>query len=107
VDPLTETPKRYDLQDIFEALLNSEYVYFQPPESVKLSYPCIIYKRDKLEATHANNMTYTHLTRYQVTVIDKDPDSELPKSVLELPLCNHVQNFITDGLNHDVFELYY
>jgi hypothetical protein len=97
--------KRKELQDIFLGIC--DHVYFQPPESIKLTYPCIIYKRDKMDTKYANNKKYAHLMRYQVKVIDNDPDSDLPSSVLELSLCNHVQNFVTDGLNHDVFELYY
>jgi hypothetical protein len=82
-------------------------VYFQPPESLAITYPCIVYRRDKIEAKHANDKTYSSMTRYQVTTIDQNPDSALPNSVLELPFCAHERAFAHDGLNHDVFSLYH
>lgn len=98
---------RLDLHTILTNLLGSTYVYFQPPESIKLEYPCIVYKKDKLEAKYANDQKYTHSTRYQVTTITRDPDSQLPGSVFDLPLCDHERNFVSEGLIHDVFILYY
>ena len=82
-------------------------VYFQPPPSVKIEYPCIIYKRDTIKAKFANNATYSNKTRYQVTAIDRDPDVAWQSGLLDLPLCRHIRNFATEGLNHDVFEIYY
>jgi hypothetical protein len=68
---------------------------------------CIVYKRDILEAKFANDAKYANKTRYQVTAIDEDPDSTWWLGIFQLPLCKHVRNFIVDGLNHDVFELYF
>lgn len=34
---------RLDLQTFLEELLESKNVYFQPPESVKMKYPAIVY----------------------------------------------------------------
>jgi hypothetical protein len=97
--------KRSDLHDKLLSICNN--VYFQPPESLKLIYPCIKYKIEKLDSRYANDKKYSHLTRYQIMVIDRDPDSTLPSVVHELPFCNHDRNYISDGLNHSVFELYY
>jgi hypothetical protein len=99
--------KRLNLQADLETLLGSENVYFQPPESLKLHYPCIKYKQDKLEARYANNKKYSHLTRYQVTTIERDPDGQLSQAVFDLPLCSHERRFVADGLTHDIFSLYY
>jgi hypothetical protein len=85
----------------------NKHVYFQPPESVKIEYPCIIYKRDKLNADYANNQKYAHRTRYQITAIDRNPDVVWQLELFNLPLCEHVRQFATDGLNHDIFDLYY
>jgi len=96
---------REDLHDIFLGIAGT--AYFQPPETELMEYPCIRYKRDTIDVKHADNETYLGKTRYQATVIDEDPDSLIVMEVLELPLCRHVQNYAADGLNHDVFEIYY
>ena len=47
------------------------------------------------------------LDRYQVTVIYKNPDSDLPHRLAMLPMCTHDRHFTADNLNHDIFNLYY
>lgn len=49
--------QRVDLHRKFEIALGSKNVYFQPPESVKLKYPCIIYGLSKLPIKHADDST--------------------------------------------------
>lgn len=99
--------RRPNLQTVLEELLGSRNVYFQPPESVKLKYPAIVYSRKKIDNKHADNTVYQQLFSYELTVIDKDPDSEIVKKVSMLPTCTHDRYFASDNLNHDVFTLYY
>lgn len=98
---------RLELQSKLEELLGSRNVYFQPPETVKLNYPAIVYSREPIENRYANNGVYMQSVRYSVTVIDKNPDSELPFKMSQLPMCRHDRSFKSDNLNHDVFTLYY
>ena len=72
-----------------------------------MQYPAIVYQRDTGESRHANNVPYSYEKRYQVTVIDRNPDSLIPDKVAMLPLCSHDREFVADGLNHDVFTLYF
>ena len=74
---------RLTLQVEFEAFLSSNKVYFQPPSSIKLSYPCIIYELDGFGIDHANSLIYRNKTRYTVTVIDQNPESRLPLLMLD------------------------
>lgn len=99
--------KRQDLQNILVALLGSSNVYFQPPESIKLIYPCIIYRRDSVRTIFANDSPYKNTKRYQITVIDGNPDSGIPDKVAKLPLCSYDRSFSADNLNHDVFNLFF
>lgn len=99
--------KRHQLQSILEAVLGSRNVYFQPPETLKMAYPCIRYERDNERSVFANNEPYRHTKRYQVTVIDRDPDSAIPDRVVALPLCTFSRHYTADGLNHDVYSLYF
>lgn len=98
---------REALQALFEGLLGSRNVYYQPPESVKLNYPCIVYERSDIRTDSANNKPYLKHNQYMVTYIDEDPDSEIPDKLLELRYCSFDRHFTSDNLNHDVFKLYF
>ncbi len=98
---------RLDLQVKLRTLLGSPNVYFQPPPTIQMEYPCIVYKRDFQEVRHADNAPYKRMKRYQVIVIDEDPDSEIPDKIAELPMCTYDRFYTADGLNHDVFNLFF
>lgn len=87
--------------------LPSQQVYFQPPENVQLKYPCIVYKRDRESTQFADDNPWRHNKRYQVTVIDRNPDSEIPDAIRKLRMCLFDRNFASDNLNHDVFNIYF
>jgi hypothetical protein len=70
---------RLQLHELLQLI--TPHVYFQPPENVKLEYPCIIYKRDFADTKFADNEPYAFKKRYMVTVIDRDPDSDIPDKV--------------------------
>lgn len=99
--------RRIELQRLLEDVLDSRNVYFQPPESVKMSYPAIVYSRGGIDNTFANNTVYMQKLRYEITVIDEDPDSDIVGKVSKLPSCSFNRHFEKDNLNHDVFILYY
>lgn len=97
---------RLDLHEVLCNVLGSTNVYFQPPESVKMQYPAIVYSRDDLENFHANNGVYVQSPAYQVIVIDADPDSGIVDRVSKLPMCTFDRHYKADNLNHDVFTIY-
>ena len=98
---------RTDLQVVLEQLLGSSNVYFQPPSNIQLIYPCIIYERSYLNTTFADNKLYSLNKRYSLTVIDRDPDSTIVDKVINLPMCSFDRHYVSDNLNHDVFNLYF
>lgn len=98
---------RPELQTVLENILGSRNVYFQPPPDIQLRYPAIVYSRRKLNSIFANNKVYITLPEYEITVIDKDPDSEYVAGVSQLPGCIHERHFKVDNLNHDVFRLHH
>lgn len=98
---------RLQLQTLLEEILGSRNVYFQPPATLQMAYPCIVYHRDTSDTQFAGNIPYRYTKRYQVTVIDRDPDSEIPNKVKELPMCTFNRFFAANNLNHDVFNLYF
>lgn len=82
-------------------------LYFQPPPSLQMAYPCIVYSRVGIQPSFADNVPYILRDRYAVTVIDEDPDSDIPRRIARLPLCSFEQHYTADNLNHDRFNLYY
>lgn len=99
--------QRSELQTLFINLLGLDHVYFQPPPSLLMQYPCIVYERSKVDTKFADNRPYKHTKRYQVTVIDRDPDSDIPDKVGNFPMCSHSRFFKADGLNHNVYDLFF
>jgi hypothetical protein len=89
-------------------LLGSNNVYFQPPESIKLRFPCIIYTLDKGDARFADNRVYSYTHQYTITYIDSNPDHDMiDKMFTSFSMCVHDRRFISNNLYHDVFSLYY
>jgi hypothetical protein len=96
---------RLQLHELLESFVDN--VYFQPPTNITLEYPCIIYKRDYAETEFADNAPYNHVIRYMVTVIDRDPDSDIPGKVASMPLCLFNRFYTVDNLNHDVYRVFF
>lgn len=104
---MSTTDQRQILQALLEGILGSRHVYFQPPANVQMQYPCIVYRRDTATTEFAANQPYRYSKRYQVTVIDRNPDSDIPDKVAALPMCTFNRFFVADNLNHDVFNVYF
>lgn len=99
--------RRLLLHEVLCDILGTKNVYFQPPESIKMKYPAIVYSVDAIDNTHADNGVYLSKTGYSVTVIDADPDSEIVGKVASLPFCRFNRHYEKDNLNHDVFRLFF
>ena len=99
---------RLQLQSEFEELMGNENVYFNPPASLKMSYPCIRYKGSGKDLKRANNKIYNSTNRYEGVVIDRDPDSEIPDKILNhFSLCSVGSPYVADNLIHFPFTIYY
>lgn len=98
---------RLDLHEILCGVLNSRSCYFQPPSSVRMQYPAIVYSRKDVEKRSADDMAYRKLPSYELVLIDKNPDSEFVDKLLDLPYCSFDRHYKSDNLNHDVFTLYF
>ncbi len=72
-----------------------------------MQYPAIVYQRDRGSTDFAGNYPYRFTTRYQVTVIDRNPEGVVTEKVASLPMCVLNRNFVANNLNHDVFNLYF
>ena len=98
---------RIELQRELERLLGSRHVYYQAPESVKMEYPAIRYKKSDINTKFANDKPYVHKKKYEIIVIDRMPDNPVIDKILKLPMCTWSTYYTADNLHHDVITLYY
>jgi hypothetical protein len=99
---------RVSLQAKLEELLGTRHVYYQPPESLKLVYPCFVYYLADIDVQHADNKAYILKHRYTVTYMDKNPDTDMKeRMLLEFPQCDFDRPYTVNGLHHFVFDLIY
>ena len=100
--------RRLELHEKLCTLLGSRNVYFQPSGTTRLSYPCIIYQRDRGQHTYADNKTYIYRQAYQLIYVDKNPDNDMVEKLINgFEMINFNRNYTADNLNHDVLILYY
>lgn len=99
--------RRQQFHEVLEALNPATKVYFQPPETVKMVYPCIVYQRDPGNSKFANNKPYAFHQLYEVKLISRSPEPALFDELVALPQSIHARFFVADNLNHDVFSIYF
>lgn len=83
-------------------------VYFQPPSGFNMTYPCIVYNKTKKMRHYASDIIYLSQQEYKITVIDKNPDSEIANDIEKhFSSCGIDQYYTVDNLNHTTLSLYY
>ena len=89
--------------------LGTPYVYAQKPEGLKTHKGNrIIYSREEIDFSNADNQKYIGYSKYSVTLVSKDPDWPLVEDILHMfQFCEHDRHYVTDNLNHDVYIIYY
>lgn len=97
---------RIELQRLLESTVGPGVaVYYQAP--TKLEFPCVKFERSEIDCDYADNKPYLSRKQYTLTVIYRDPDSDLPDKIASLPTCKHADKFVNDNLHHDVFIIYF
>ena len=95
---------RQELSDLLKAAMSScgeaPKLYFQPPESVKLVYPCIIYHLRTLTSDYANDAPYRLTTGFDITYITRSPTSKVPTKLAKLPCVGFDRYYVSDNLHH-------
>lgn len=99
---------RPNLDRELRALLGSTNCYFQPPETMKIKFPCFIYKLSNAQNLRADDESYLYTRRYQLTYVTKDPDDSLVDFIPKhFKYCSLSAFFTSDNLNHYNYDLYY
>lgn len=97
--------KRSELGMIFKKILGSNNVYFSPPSSIKLEYPCIIYSLKDVNTRSADNQNYIQNRTYDVQLIDKNPDTNFIDDILEIPRSRFNNAYSANNLMHYNFTI--
>lgn len=103
---MTRLDRRLALDAKIRKILGTNNVYFEPPSSLKMKYPCIRYSRSRIDTRHADNKVYLGRQRYEIIAIYKDADSDLADRILfndEDLVLTHDRHYVADELHHDVF----
>lgn len=87
---------------------SEERCYFVAPSNIGMKYPCIKYNLSGYLARYANNRKYITANEYTITVIDENEESGIVQRILKYELPFHFdRQYISDGLYHTVFSLYF
>ena len=82
-------------------------VYFQPDTNVKLTYPCIVYSRTRIDGAFANDNVYKLDHGYQLVYITTNPDDPLIDELAMIPTCRFQREYVSDGLYHEAYIIYW
>ena len=98
-------------QDILQGIIGLEpdrdNVFYQPPATVQLSYPCIIYALDDMHTLRADNVNYLITPTYEVTIVSRNANNPfIKKMLLDIPTARFHRRFTADSLYHDVLSIY-
>ncbi len=96
---------RLTLHQTLIDILGTNHVYYNPPESQKMEFPCIVYNRTSINDTKADNLKYIDYTTYKITVLSKKPDHPAIKKILELPMTRFTSQYVKNSFYHDVIIL--
>ena len=99
--------ERSDFYQLLLDKLGEINIYFQPPPSVKLVYPCLICELDRITSRYADDTPYTQMSGYTLTLITRKLGGNgIVEKLLELKHCSFDRFFTSDNLNHYVFTIY-
>lgn len=100
--------KRLKLDQKLRTVLGNDNVYFEPPASIKINYPCLIYSVDRLNVSRADNKAYLTQRAYQIISITTNPDTDILEDMINsFDHCFYERRYKSDNLIHDVFTIYF
>lgn len=98
---------RTELHEKLCELLGSRNVYYDPPSNIKMKFPAIEYHLARYEPVRADDDLYLLRNRYELTLMEKTPESGTVGELLRLPYCSHDRSFVSDNMHHNTFTIYY
>jgi len=100
---------RLELHEKLIDLLGFGHVYYQPPETIKMEYPSIIYDLYRINQRFADDKNYRLMPAYSITIIDRSTDLDWITKMFETfpKYCSLERTYTADNLVHYSFILYY
>ena len=98
---------RVELDRILRETLGTTNVYYDPPESFKLKYPCIVYSLGGHTEVFADDSKYYRMKRYDMIYITKDADDPMVDTLDDLRYCRLSRPYTSDGLYHYAYDIYF
>lgn len=98
---------REELDDIIRETIGSNNVYFQPPDNMKISYPCVVYELEGFWGKNADNRNYHRRRYYHMIYITRNPDDPVIEKLEDLPACAMGRPYDNDNLHHYPYTIYY
>jgi hypothetical protein len=103
---MTLEDRRLKLHEALCVILGSRHVYYDPPESIVMKYPAIVYSKARINDAFADNKKYLGKVSYEGTLIRKDDDDDILDRILELPYTTFGRAFTSSNLHHDTFTTF-
>jgi hypothetical protein len=88
------------LYDLMESCGETPRLYYQPNESFKMVYPCIVYHLRRMGKQNANNHAYIETIDFDVTYITRDTESKVPSSLNAMPMMVFDRYYTSENLHH-------
>lgn len=107
---MAKLDRRLILDEKIRRILGSTNVYFEPPASLVMKYPCVRYRLARTDIRFASNKPYLGKNRYEVILIYEDADDDLPERFIfneEGILFNQERCYTADNLHHVVLITYF
>ena len=98
--------KRAKFHSKLVEILGSDKVYYQPPESTKLTYPCIVYSLKRMNSKYSGNKMYVYDRAYEVVLIHTKPYNDIKDNLLTLEKSKYDRVYVSDNLYHYVYLIY-
>ena len=96
---------RLTLHQALIDVLGSRNVYYNPPETLKMEFPAIVYKLDFIEPIHADNKNYLDWTTYKIFVVSSKPDHPAIRKILNMEMTRYSTSYTREGFYHTVIIL--
>ena len=88
--------------------LSEGHIYFQPPESLRMVYPALVYNVSRRDYEQADNQLYAQFLIWDLTWISKTPlDFVVDALLSQLECCVPTREYVSDGLYHTQLSLYF
>lgn len=86
---------------------NKIHYYFQPPETIKMKFPCVVYEISSGNTRYADNGLYAYMNRYTLSYITPNSEDPINDLIRCLPLCRFDRRYSQNNLYHNVYDLYF